>query len=304
MSPLIGIVLSLGALLSWGLGNYQIQRATRAIGIWKSLFFVSLVGFLGFFPFVLPELTDFKLEISDLLLFAAIGLLMILASLADLMALKLGKLSIISPLDGLELPITILIGMLIVGGGVSYPIFALMTLVFVGVILSVFSKGGLEYSHRFEDGSYSRTKIRFEKGIVYGFLAALGLAGSNILVGFAARQGTPLLTLWMTSALLLTVTFIYLVFTRQLRYLVNDLSKYPGLILMQSVLDNLGWLFYAYAALALPLAIVTSISQGYIVLAVILGYVLNREKILLHQKAGIALAVAAILSISFIIGQS
>lgn len=304
MSQLVGVVLSLGALLSWGFGNHQIQRATRAIGVWRSLFFVSLVGFLAFFPFVWAELLAYRVEKTDILLILAIGFVTILASLSDLMALKLGKLSIVSPLDGLELPITIAIGMLIAGQtGVSYPIMALMALVLVGVIMSALSGGGLEQNHRFEDGSYAKTRLRFERGMLFGILSAIGLAVTNVLIGYASVQTSPLMTLWLSSGLLLVSSLVYLLITRQLGTLVDSLAKHPLLIMTQSMMDNLGWIFYAYATLALPLVVVTTISQGYIILAVILGFVLNREKVQPHQKVGIALAIAAILSIAYIFGQ-
>ena len=48
----LGIIYAIAAMLSWGVGDFLIQRASRKIGIWQTLFFIGLGGFLGLFPFL------------------------------------------------------------------------------------------------------------------------------------------------------------------------------------------------------------------------------------------------------------
>jgi drug/metabolite transporter (DMT)-like permease len=39
-----GIVLAIVAMLSWGFGDFLIQKNTRKIGDWDTLFFITLFG--------------------------------------------------------------------------------------------------------------------------------------------------------------------------------------------------------------------------------------------------------------------
>lgn len=44
MTHYIGILFAFIALISWGFGDFFIQKTTRIIGSWKALFFIGIVG--------------------------------------------------------------------------------------------------------------------------------------------------------------------------------------------------------------------------------------------------------------------
>jgi drug/metabolite transporter (DMT)-like permease len=48
-----------------------------------------------------------------------------------------------------------------------------------------------------------------------------------------------------------------------------------------------------------PIAIVTALSESYIIIAVILGLSLNKEKIGKHQKVGLAIALISAITLSY-----
>ena len=52
----IGVLLAFGALIGWGFGDFLIQRSTRAVGIWKTLFSIGVGGTLLLTPFVFPSI--------------------------------------------------------------------------------------------------------------------------------------------------------------------------------------------------------------------------------------------------------
>lgn len=56
MSSLIGIGFSLSALFFWALGDFLIQKSTRLIGSWKSLFVNCAVAAIILTPFVARQL--------------------------------------------------------------------------------------------------------------------------------------------------------------------------------------------------------------------------------------------------------
>ena len=56
------------------------------------------------------------------------------------------------------------------------------------------------------------------------------------------------------------------------------------LLLGMSIFDNLAWICYAGAATLIPIAIAVSISESYIALTAMLGILINKEKLMRHQK--------------------
>ncbi len=48
----VGIGLAFVAMLCWGLGDFLIQRSTRKIGDWETLFIISAFGTGILLPFV------------------------------------------------------------------------------------------------------------------------------------------------------------------------------------------------------------------------------------------------------------
>ncbi len=100
-----GILFALVALFSWGFADFFIQKTARIIGSWKALFFIGIAGAVGLFPFVVGGLSS--LSNNNLLLLLLLGVVGIFGALFDFEALRQGKIAIVEPITGLELPITV-----------------------------------------------------------------------------------------------------------------------------------------------------------------------------------------------------
>ena len=50
---------------------------------------------------------------------------------------------------------------------------------------------------------------------------------------------------------------------------------------------------FAFAMSLAPIGIVVALSESYIIIAVILGLTINREKLKLHQKLGLVISIFA-----------
>ena len=75
-------------------------------------------------------------------------------------------------------------------------------------------------------------------------------------------------------------------------------KSHKKLILTMVTSDNFSWVFYTFAALTLPIAIATSISESYIVLATLLGLIYNKEKLQRHQFLGMIICIVAVITLS------
>lgn len=287
MPALFGIAFAFVALFAWGFGDFFIQRTTRLVGSWKAIFLIGVVGSVALFPFVRRELA--ALAAPGLLLLGTLGIVVIFTALFDFEALRQGKIAIIEPIVGLELPLTVGLGVTL-GREHLVPIqFALIALVFTGIVLAITTHHTHLHYH----------KRIFEKGVILAGVGAIGMALTNFLVGVASQQISPFMTIWFAHSLMAFVCGAYLIATRNFSSLVSDLRHHPKPIVGQSIFDNAGWLAFAFATTLIPISITTTISESYIALAALLGIFINREKLRRHQVIGIALAVIGVLALSY-----
>lgn len=287
MSQHAGIVFAFIALVAWGFGDFFIQRTTRAIGSWKALFFIGIVGLVGLFPFVKNDFAS--LTSSNLLLLGLLGAVVVFAALFDFEALRQGKIAIVEPIIGLELPITIGLSLTLAGEVLSsYQLF-LIGVVFVGIMLAITTHHTHLHYH----------KRIFERGVILAGIGAIGMALTNFLVGVSSQDISPLMTIWFIHSLIAVVCSAYILYTGKLKDLISDLKKYPKPIIGQSILDNVAWVAFAKATTLIPIAIATTISESYIALAVLLGLFINREKLKARQMLGVALATVGVIALSY-----
>ena len=101
----LGVIFALVAFLTWGFGDFFIQRTARVIGVWKALFFIGGTGAVFLLPFVIKDLP--LLNVQSVFLLLGVTFIVTIASLFDFEALVQGKISIIDPLISLELPLTV-----------------------------------------------------------------------------------------------------------------------------------------------------------------------------------------------------
>jgi drug/metabolite transporter (DMT)-like permease len=273
------------AILGWGVADFLIQRSARKLGDWEALFFVTLFASIVLAPFVYPSFAG--LGAFDWLVLGGTSVIILVASLLDFDALRVGKMSVIEPIYAMEVIVAIALATLIVGEVISTTQFLLVIGIILGVILVSNKRLGAMH-------------VRLlEKGLLAAVLAAIGMGASNFLFGYAAREMDALIITWFTSIFMTIATFGYLIFVKQSHSLVRDWRHNKWLILGVGLFDVMAWVGYASSTLYLPIGIATGLTEAYIAVAVILGIIFNKEKLRIHQKLGLVLSVAAAIALAF-----
>lgn len=291
LSPL-GLLFAFAALLFWAVGDFSIQRATRSVGNWKALFFIGALGTVGIFPFVRGDLGLIFGNQRNFLLLFLLSTITLVSALFLFEALKRGKLAIIEPIFGLELLFTVAMSILFGGEKLSLFVYGLSAVVFLGVMLVAAKR--LEHLHFH--------KTLFEKGVIYAGIGSLGMGLINFLTGIGSQTISPLVTIWFTHSFLAIACFSYLLWKGEAMRLVGDVIRYPKEIIVSSVFDNFAWVAYAFSMSLIPISIATTVSESYIALSVLAGIYINHEKVRLHQKLGIALAVVGVIILTAVAG--
>lgn len=285
----VGVIFAVCAMFAWGFGDFFIQRASRKIGIWQTLFFIGLGGFIGLFPFVRNEISGIFTETNLALLFVTVGVALA-AALFYFEALKVGKIAVIEPITAIELPIAIGLSIALAGEILTPVQFLLMGTIFIGIVLVVTEHHSHLHYH----------KRILEKGVILALIGAVGMGLNDLLMGLAARNFSPILSVWLIHSLLGVISLAYLIFTKQAGKLVSEFRRFPVLITAQSLLDNAAWVFFALAVQSIPIAITATIGEAYIAIGVLLGIFLNREKLKAHQLIGTAFAIGGALFLAIV----
>jgi drug/metabolite transporter (DMT)-like permease len=280
------------AILSWGLGDFLIQRSARKFGDSIALFFIVAFGTIAIFPFVYKEIPLLFAgeSFTGLIILSIATIVTLFAALFDFEALRIGKISVIESIYAFELGVTAFLGTYIAGEYLSNQQIILITFIIVGIFLvSLQSLNHLR-------------EIKFEKGVWYAIIATIAMGGVNFLFGEGARATSPLLINWFTSAGITVVLLVYFIRKKMFALMFSDLKENLGLVISVSFFDNLAWIAFAYTTLYIPIAVATGITESYIAFAALLGVMINKERLNFHQFAGFLLTVGSAIILAIISG--
>ena len=115
MTISVGIGLAFVAMLCWGFGDFLIQKSTRKIGDWETLFVICAFGSLILLPFVWKDIPATFANNKGLWILLAGSAILFIAALLDFEALKKGKLAVVEPIWSFEVPASALLAFFILG---------------------------------------------------------------------------------------------------------------------------------------------------------------------------------------------
>ena len=94
MTASVGIALAFVAMLCWGFGDFLVQKTTRRLGDWETLFVLTGFGAVILLPFVYRKIPELFIGRNGIILVFS-GLFILGASLMNFEAFKKGKISVL-----------------------------------------------------------------------------------------------------------------------------------------------------------------------------------------------------------------
>ncbi|PIS40445.1 MAG: hypothetical protein COT26_03270 [Candidatus Kerfeldbacteria bacterium CG08_land_8_20_14_0_20_43_14] len=189
MSPTAGLLAAFIAFLAWGFGDFAIQRSVRAVGAVPALFFIGAFGLFGLLPFVWSDIPLFFSQGNLDMLLGFTGVATFIYAIFLFKSLGQGKLSVTEPVMSFELPITIAIGILIIGETISSFQLFLTIIIFIGLIITVIHR---EPSHWWQ---FFRKHSFLEHRVVLAGIATILSAMTNVFTGVLSQQSKPSLAI-------------------------------------------------------------------------------------------------------------
>jgi len=284
----IGIALSFVAMLAWGFGDFLLQKSTRKVGTMETLFFISLFGSVILLPFSLKSFAEaFSNMGFEVFILAITSVLLLCAAILDLEALKRGKLAVVEPIWSLEIPVASVLAFFIISERISLTQIILIALLVVFLVMVAF-----------KEKRFSK-KTLLEKGVLIAIFSAIAMGATNFFFGWGARATDPILINFVTDTFLMLASGIYLLSVGKWKSTMHQIKENIGVILPPSIADKISWLAFAFSMAVAPISVAVALSESYIIIAVILGITVNKEKLHSHQKIGLigAVIVAVILAI-------
>lgn len=297
MSPLFGTLAALTALVGWGVGDFAIQRSVRRLGSLQTLFFVALAGTVIFLPFAWHHLSSVIGNRQSAVIVLGAAATMGTAAFLNFEALRGGKISVLEPVISIELPITIAIGVLLLGEAITVQQFVLALIIFLGLELTVIHRAKHRYLFFFFHHHF-----RLEDGVVLAVLGAIFLGFTNILSGLGGQVFNPLTAIWMIHTVITVLLFCLFLWQGTLGDVFDQGIRHWRPVVSAAILDNLAWAGFITAATILTISVTTAISEGFVPLAATLGIIFNGERPQQHQKVGIGIALVAAIALAMISG--
>lgn len=257
------------------------------MGSWKTLFLIGFIGLIVLFPFVRKEILI--LQVGELVLLGALGVVILFTALFDFEALRRGKIAIVEPVMSIELPITVALGVTLANESLTFIQVFFIVMVFAGILMAV----------TFTNVRKRLGKGVLERGVIFAGIGAVGLALVSFLTGVASQRISPLMAIWFSNLIFTLICFVYILARREFGSMFSEIKKHPAVVLGMSVMDNSAWVAYAFATTYIPISIAITISEGYVALAALLGIFVSREKLKPHQKFGIALTIIGVLFLAY-----
>ncbi len=291
------IIFAFLAMICWGVGDFFTQKTVRRIGDFKALLWINLLGGLALTPFVIK---DFPLIFQgwNLVSLIILSLIQLAYGLFLFKAFDKGKLSVVEVVMIGELPLTIILGLIFFGERLS----GLQLLVVIAIIIGVFlvSKSRSTWRDKVRT-FFGRRKFVWEKGVIMATLAVLFSAAYNFFTALNSREISAFTAVWFPWLLSSLLLLVYVFFKEDFKGFLKTSRKSSRVIITASLLDTLGWLFFALAVVSEDLSIITAIVSGYAVLSMFLGVRFNKEKIGGWQYAGAAIVLTGAIVMSFLI---
>ncbi|MBA2680516.1 MAG: DMT family transporter [Ktedonobacteraceae bacterium] len=308
----MGILFGLTTALLWGAGDFLARYVTRALGSYRTLFFIQFIGLvsLGIYLLGTGELQQAAAANSwQPWLWAALAALLNIASSFVLYrAFEVGSLMLVSPIAASYAAVTILLSFL--SGEALTPLHdGGIGLVLLGIIIASTTFTPTRVSEPFAPQKEMAARSLGMRTIMHGLLvvlrkdamkgvgwaiaAALGYGTTFWILGFRV---TPVLgsiiPVWLIRTLTPCVLVVCAPLARQ--RLTLPRGSVWWFIVGVSIFDTIAYITYTLGLAQGQVSLITILSSLYSAVTVLLAWIFLRERLQRNQWFGIGVIFVGI----------
>lgn len=284
----IGILLAIGAMAFWGMEEFFLKKSIAGIGVASTLLINTVTGIFVDIFLIYIVLSSRVVPISyiSFIVILGVGLLLYLEYIFFYKALQKQELSLISTLDESWVLISVPIAVFLFGEIIA-PLHALA----IGVVLAGAFLISVNLKH------LGRMKLisgaRFE-------LLSIAFAGiSSPLIRIVTEDVGEFMAFFYLDAIII----LFILAHRSLMHVryIKPSAAQLKIVVASGLADGLAFASFVLAIAYADISIVTPIVASTALVAIILGRIVLKEKINLHQKAGILLVLIGVVVLSSLV---
>lgn len=277
------LLIALVPLFSFGFSNFLSSRASKKMGALQSAF---LFQFLGI-PWLLLTIPFVPIPANiNYLYLITIGIFQTLVMCLFFYALKIGDVSIISPIVCADVLVSVFLATILFHEPVTLPKIISMLVVLTGVILI---STQIKVIKKLKSVSINR-------GVIPAIIATIGMGIFGYLCGVGSREnGWFYTTFIIRITISLATLFIILIKHNTISRIFKDMSwKW---ITLSAFFDVIGFSAFNYAIIHNELSYVSIIIAGAPFVTVVLARIFTDERLRFYQIAGLFMIVTGIVFI-------
>ena len=278
----MGIALGLAAALSWGLADYVAARAVRMTGTVRVVVGFHVVATVLLAALVLATGALDGVGLDDLPLFVVLGVLGWGSYVAFYAALRIGPISVVSPIVSGYAAVTVLLAVVILGERLSTVELVAIVVSLAGVVLVSVDVRAVGHPGRARG-----------LGVVLA-VATMGVIGAFVFgVSYRTDELGWLAPIFLARAF----TLVFLLGHARFTHSLGPRDRRPvvlGAIALLAVLDTAGYVFFNIGTTHEQTAIVAAATAPYALVPVAMGVALLHERPARSQWAGIALVLVGL----------
>jgi transporter family protein len=285
MTIVMPLLLSLGAMIGWGILNFIMAKLSRQTGPFASLFFLQLLG-IPFLVLLLPFIHQ-PISLQGILSFTALGIFDTCVFLLFLYATKIGNLSVVSSISRASILVTVVLSVIFLHEPLTSWRIVSILMTLIGVILLSVDFSNKDKSH----------KASLFKGVPLVLLEAVGVGIYMFLVAPLVRDYG-----WYNSSLIIriaiTITvFIMMIVQGKQVHLNKNLWPYA---VAAALSDVIAFSLYNIAVARYDVSYVSIVTSSSSIVTLGLAYFFLKEKLNRFQLFGFFLTVIGIVVLQIV----
>ncbi len=221
------IGLSILAMLLWGVSDFLVQKSSRKLGDWETLFVLTLFGVIILIPFVLRTLPAVLADREGLYILLGSAVFLTVSAILEIESFRRGKMSVVEPMLPFEIPAASILAFTLLGDRISPLQILFIILLITGLFLVSFR------------GRILSLRYFAERGVFMGLLGAALMGTADFLLGWGSRVTDPLTANFVLNVVMAFVAGVVLLSTGQLKKTIRDVKANRGLMLIMSLGDNI-----------------------------------------------------------------
>ncbi len=287
----LGILYGIIALLGWGLADFFAKRVIDRIGDFKALFWMQLLSMIPFFSLYLAVDGRFIFPINDYTMFILISILGIVGYFYFYKAIRLGNISIISPIQASYVVLTVILAVIFLQERLTIEQTISIAIVFIGLVMTGINFISLKMLR----------KVNLWPGVKEDLISAGCFGFHFLLIGIMVAKYGWLVPIFFFRVfnvifLLLYTSMFKSDFRIKLAVKENYIHYLFPLIVIFDVAAILG---FSLGVNSTYVSIVTPVALSFPLVTVTLASIFYKERLDKIQILGIILLISGIILLSY-----